>query len=252
MIPGKTLLLAAEGLAVGHEKTLVSDISLEIGPGECILLCGPNGSGKSTLLHTFADMLPPLSGRLQTSAVALIPARIPKISGFTLSEFIRISMYRHSSWNGRLAKNAEKALDTALRLLDIGPLADRDIATLSDGEFQRGCIATALVRILLSEKQGERKGLPATQADAGGLILLDEPTAYLDVEGRIQVLRLLRDIVRETGTAVLFSSHELTESVSIATRILGITRDGHLLDARPEESAGLFKTCFPTFQRNNP
>lgn len=258
MTEKKELLLTADGLAVGHGKPLLSGISLDIAPGECLLLCGPNGSGKSTLLRTFAGILPPLSGRLQTSDTYLIPTRIPKIPGFTLSEFIRTSLYRGSTWNGRLGKGTEAALDTALRMLDLEALADRDIATLSDGEFQRGCIATALIRILLSErrsdkpapagKQGAESGMPFRKS---GLILLDEPTAFLDVEGRFQVLQVLRDIVRETGASVLFSSHDLADSMAVASRILGITTDGRLLDARPGESDRLLAECFPTFQRNS-
>lgn len=245
------LLLTADRLAVGHGTPLISDISLDIGHGECILLCGPNGSGKSTLLRTFAGVLPPLSGQLHGADIILIPTRIPKVPGFTLPEFIRTSLYRGSTWNGRLGKTEEEALGTALQMLDIASLADRDIATLSDGEFQRGCIATALVRILLSsapaaeEKQTKDKRTGDKQAEDKqtgnkqtaphhGLILLDEPTAFLDVEGRVQVLQLLRNIVQQTGASVLFSSHDLTESLAVATRILGITSEGRLLDARSE------------------
>ena len=246
-------LLTARGVAIGHGKPLLSDISMDIAAGECILLCGPNGSGKSTLLHTFAGVLPPLSGQLQTGNISLIPTRIPKIPGFTLAEFVRTSLYRDSAWNGRLGKTAEEALGTAMEMLDIGPLAGRDIATLSDGEFQRGCIATALVRILLSvPPRHERTPDRAASPSAGtgrGLILLDEPTAFLDVEGRIQVLQVLKDIVRKTGASILFSSHDLTDALSVATRILGITPDGRLLEARPEESAGLIDACFPLYRQ---
>ena len=241
MTEKKELLLTADGLAVGHGKPLLSGISLDIAPGECLLLCGPNGSGKSTLLRTFAGILPPLSGRLQTSDTYLIPTRIPKIPGFTLSEFIRTSLYRGSTWNGRLGKGTEAALGTALRMLDLEALADRDIATLSDGEFQRGCLAIALVRILTDPKSGEPR-------IGRGLILLDEPTAFLDVEGRIRVLRLLRDIVRDTDASVLFSSHDLTHSLAVATRILGITPEGRLLEARPGDSDSLLAGCFPSYR----
>ena len=235
MTTKKDLLLTADRLAVGHGTPLISDISLDIGHGECILLCGPNGSGKSTLLRTFAGVLPPLSGQLHGADIILIPTRIPKVPGFTLPEFIRTSLYRGSTWNGRLGKTEEEALGTALQMLDIASLADRDIATLSDGEFQRGCIATALVRILLSSAPAAEEKQTAPHH---GLILLDEPTAFLDVEGRVQVLQLLRNIVQQTGASVLFSSHDLTESLAVATRIIGITSEGRLLDARSETDEG--------------
>ena len=302
MIPEKDLLLTADGLAVGHEKKLLCGISLGIGPGECILLCGANGSGKSTLLRTFAGVLPPLAGNLRTGSTVLIPTRIPKIPGFTLEEFIRVSLYR----DGRRAGQGIRTLiGESLRLLDIENLSLRDISTLSDGEFQRGCIAAALVRILLSTDSGaassgnqigikdsgtdssqKRPGTKDSGADslkkqsgtkdsgAGasgkfpgigdigpgvlyeeantgkGLILLDEPTAFLDVEGRIHVLRVLRDVALRTGASILFSSHDLADALTVATRILGITPDGRILDVRPEDSATLFSSCFPGYDRD--
>ena len=289
MIPEKDLLLTADGLAVGHEKTLLCGISLGIGPGECILLCGANGSGKSTLLRTFAGVLPPLAGNLRTGSTVLIPTRIPKIPGFTLEEFIRVSLYR----DGRRAGQGIRTLiGESLRLLDIENLSLRDISTLSDGEFQRGCIAAALVRILLSTDSGaassgkqigindtgaasskKQSGTKDTGAGASGkfpgiggigpgvlyeeeantgkgLILLDEPTAFLDVEGRIHVLRVLRDVALRTGASILFSSHDLADALTVATRILGITPDGRILDVRPEDSATLFASCFPGYDRD--
>ena len=258
MTSGNDILLSADRLAVGYGKPVLRGISIDIVPGECILLCGANGSGKSTLLRTFAGAVPPLSGQIQASGISLIPARIPKIAGFTLAEFIRLSQYRGGTWRGRPGPAEEEALDQTLRMLDIGTLADRGLATLSDGEFQRGCIATALIRILLSERRSDEPAPAGKQgAESGmsfrksGLILLDEPTAFLDVEGRLQVLQVLRDIVRETGASVLFSSHDLADSMAVASRILGITTDGRLLDARPGESDRLLAECFPTFQRNS-
>ena len=260
MIPEKNLLLTADRLAVGHEKTLLCGISLGIGPGECILLCGANGSGKSTLLRTFAGVLPPLAGNLRTGSTVLIPTRIPKIPGFTLEEFIRVSLYRDRR---RAGQGIRTLIGESLRLLDIENLSLRDISTLSDGEFQRGCIAAALVRILLSTDSGAGAsvkfpdiggigpGVLYEEANTGkGLILLDEPTAFLDVEGRIHVLRVLRDVALRTGASILFSSHDLADALTVATRILGITPDGRILDVRPEDSATLFSSCFPGYDRD--
>lgn len=225
-------LLKTHDLTVGHGRPLISGINLEIGPGECILLCGANGSGKSTLMRTLAGVLPPLGGSFDGVPAVLIPTRIPKVGGFTLREFIRTSCYKESGWNGKLGDLAEKAIGQALDRLGLGPLTERDIATLSDGEFQKGCITTALVR------------LPA--GDGGpGLILLDEPTAFLDVENRLQVLQTLRRITEGGKAALVFSSHDLADSTACATRILGIAPDGRLHDSRSEDKDALLRTCFP-------
>lgn len=232
-------LLHTSGLAVGFGRTaLISGIDLTLEPGECILLCGANGSGKTTLMRTLAGLLRPMAGSLSfapglAERTVLIPTRIPKVPGFTLREFIRLSCYRESGWDGRLHASAEAAISQALELLEISALTTSDIATLSDGEFQKGCIATALVRIF------------ARNQEADGLILLDEPTAFLDVEGRTQVLHTLRRLADQTGTTLLFSSHDLIDSAAVATRILGIAPDHTLLDSA--EGADVLTACFPSW-----
>ena len=232
-------LLHTSGLAVGFGHTaLISGIDLTLEPGECILLCGANGSGKTTLMRTLAGLLRPMAGSLSfapglAERTVLIPTRIPKVPGFTLREFIRLSCYRESGWDGRLHASAEAAISQALDLLEISTLATADIATLSDGEFQKCCIATALVRIF------------ARNQEADGLILLDEPTAFLDVEGRTQVLRTLRHLAEQTGTTLIFSSHDLIDSAAVATRILGIAPDHTLLDSA--EGADVLTACFPSW-----
>lgn len=248
------VLLQAYDLSVGHGSpqtsgtTLVRHVGLTIGPGECILLCGANGSGKTTLMRTLAGILRPMAGRFESGPVVLVPTRIPKVQGFTLREFIRLSSFKESGWDGRLHFQAEQAISQGMDLLGINHLAAHDLSTLSDGEFQKGCIATALVRVLLAPGLNH-------QDEKSGLILLDEPTAFLDVSGRRQVLRTLRSISAETGASFLFSSHDLSDSVEAATRVLGITPDHRLLDTgtlqdRPKDGVGmtpdeLFAVCFP-------
>ena len=167
--------LRVEHLSIGYDgRDLVRDISFELAPGECVLLAGPNGTGKTTLLKWLA------SGE---AAVVLIPTNIPKVKGFTVEAFV---------------------------LLGIEELKGRDISTLSDGEFQKACLATGLTR-------------------RAEVLLLDEPTAHLDVENRIDVLRTLREVARKTGTAVLFSSHDLHDALQVADRVFVLTRDGRFL-----------------------
>ena len=228
---------------------LITGINLQIGPGECILLCGANGSGKTTLMRTLAGVLRPLSGRFEGGPVVLVPTRIPKIAGFTLREFIRLSCYQESGWDGRLHYQAEQAISHAMDILGISDLAAHDISTLSDGEFQKGCIATALVRVVSKDQpaafpDSARPGENPSPTPAG-LILLDEPTAFLDVEGRRNVLETLRRVAAQSGASFLFSSHDLSDSAAFSTRVLGITPEGRLLDSTTRPAEEIFASCLP-------
>ena len=199
-------------------RILVRDIAFTVSPGECLLLAGPNGSGKSTLLKTLCE---------ETNCV-LIPTGIPKIKGFSVREFIRTGCYRESDWAGRLRKETEQRLEESLELLGMKGLADRDISTLSDGEFQKACIAVGLTR-------------------RAQVLLLDEPTAFLDVENRLMVLRTLRDVAAKTATAVVFSSHDLHDALQVAHRVLAITPDGRMVESGKENREAVLKEAFPEY-----
>ena len=193
-------------MVVGHgEKILCRNVSFEIHEGECIMLCGANGSGKTTLMKALAGM-----NGTSRHEIAMRPARIPKVKGFTLREFIRISCYRHSDASGRLSDTDEGRIDETIRRLGLSQLDSRDISTLSDGEFQKACISAALIR-------------------KARLILLDEPTAFLDAESRIAVLETLRELTRtpdDMKPAFLFSTHDLHDGLKVADRVFAIGSDG--------------------------
>lgn len=204
---GDKVIFSARSASVGYPgRILCRDISFDIREGETILLCGANGSGKSTLLRSIAE------GRTGHGSVetVMVPTGIPKVKGFTLRDFIRTSLYRESRWNGKVGKTAADRIDRALDLLGLGELASRDISTLSDGEFQKGTIAAALCRT------GEKDGL----------ILLDEPTAFLDPENKLTVFRTLGRIAGETGLSFVFASHDLAPALSVCTSVWALGRDG--------------------------
>ena len=186
-------------LAIGHgDRTLCSGISFNICEGDCMMLCGANGSGKTTLMKALTGL---------SEEVMMIPARIPKVAGFTLKEFARIGCFSQSDMAGRLSDQHEEALEVAISSRGLTHLADRDISTLSDGEFQKAGLVSALVR-------------------NASVILLDEPTAFLDAENRISVLATLKEICDRKGIAVIFSTHDLHDGLKFCTKVLAFGADG--------------------------
>lgn len=227
-------MIKAENIVAGYNgHEVIRDVSFIAGPGECILLCGANGSGKSTLMKTLTGAIPPLGGKLSSEgAMVFVPTGIPKVKGFSLKEFIRTACYRDTNVWGKPSREATQAIDEAVLMLGIEDLSDKDISCISDGEFQKACIASALAR----------------RADT---ILLDEPTAFLDVDSRMTVLRCLSQIAKEKNICVLFSSHDIHESAALCTRILGISREAAFLDSIECGKQSVLKECFESLSDLN-
>lgn len=197
------IMIHIDGMVIGHgKKILYENVSFDIHAGDCIMLCGANGSGKTTLMKAIAGM------QGTDCRITMIPSRIPKVKGFTVKEFVKVSCYRQTDMSGKLSQQDENALVNALDRLGIIHLKDRDISTLSDGEFQKACIAASLVQ-------------------HAGVILLDEPTAFLDVENKTAVLQALSNLCKgEDSPAVIFSTHDLHEGMKACNRVIALCADG--------------------------
>lgn len=198
-------MLKTSELVIGHKGIRVAvPLTFEYPDGQSVMLCGPNGSGKSTLMKTLAGLLPPLSGGFMAGgSVVMVPTHIPKVKGFSVREFIRTSLFSASGIFRKLDSGAETAMEDAIRTLGLGSLADKDISLISDGEFQKACIATALTR-------------------KANVILLDEPTAFLDVDNRIMVLRTLQELAHGTGATVIFSTHDIYDGARFSDATLSL------------------------------
>ncbi|MBO5980548.1 MAG: ABC transporter ATP-binding protein [Bacteroidales bacterium] len=219
------ILLDIKGMTIGHRgRTLYSGVDIEIREGECIMLCGANGSGKTTLLKALAGM--------KGEEIIMIPTRITKVEGFTLREFIRISCFSQSDFAGRLSPEQESRIDQALETLGLRHLTQQDISTLSDGEFQKGSIAAALVR-------------------KAEIILLDEPTAFLDAENRINVLKTLKHLCSTPEKpAVIFSTHDLHDGLAVCDKVVALGSDGIVRTSKTDLKETV-KTIFKDKQNDN-
>lgn len=198
-------MLKARELIIGHRGIPVAaPLTFEFPDGQSVMLCGPNGSGKSTLMKTLAGLLSPVSGGFEASGkVVMVPTHIPKIKGFSVREFIRTSLFSVSGMFRKLNAAAEKSLEDSIGILGLGSLADKDISLISDGEFQKACIASALTR-------------------KAAVILLDEPTAFLDVDNRVMVLRTLQGLAHDTGATVVFSTHDIYDGARFSDATLSL------------------------------
>ncbi len=226
-------LLSADQLSIGYrtkpQPVVIADgLTLHLPPGQLICLLGANGSGKSTLLRTLAGMQPPLAGgvnlgdqpledltaahRAQQLAVVLTETVEPRL---TVYELVGMGRYPHTSWWGQLTGADRQAIDHALRLTGTQPFAHRTVGSLSDGERQKVMIARAV-------------------AQETPLLVLDEPTAHLDVANRTAVLQLLRQLAHEHQRTVLLSTHALELALLMADQ-LWLMHEGKIHTGVPED-----------------
>lgn len=188
-----------------HEPVAIAGpLSFTYADGECVMLRGRNGSGKTTLMKTLSGLLPPLSGTIETGGEAiLVPTRIPKVKGFTVEEFVRTGMLSEYGAFRKLDDSSRKSIDDAMEMMELGDLAAKDISRISDGEFQKACIAAALTR-------------------KANVLMLDEPTAFLDVDNRVMVLSTLQRLSHETGATVIFSTHDIHDGALYSDSVLAL------------------------------
>ena len=218
----KTTLCRAEGLAIGYGKTpLLRDIALGVKTGQILALIGPNGAGKSTLLRTLAGQLAPMGGAVlldgtplsgytstaRARKLALMAPHSRRMELTTCFDFASAGRHPYTGRLGILSDEDRQQVRQALELVGAAALADRDFNRISDGQRQRVLLARALCQ------QPE-------------VILLDEPTSFLDIKGKIELLTILQMLAHERGLAVVVSLHELELAQKIADRVVCVSPQG--------------------------
>ncbi|MFI3298423.1 MAG: ABC transporter ATP-binding protein [Rikenellaceae bacterium] len=198
--------LKINNLTIGYRANapLHCNINYSAQSGEAIALIGSNGTGKSTLLRTIASLLKPLSGEVLLDGQrihTIHPARRAKLLSYvstepiggaytTVRQVVELGRIPYSTWAGKLSMEDRAIVEDALRRTDTEEFAERRIDTLSDGQRQRVLIARAL-------------------AQSTPLIVLDEPTAFLDPENRLKVIKLLGELSSVGNKIVIYSTHEV-------------------------------------------
>lgn len=231
-----TAALFIDGLAVGygtgrHRHTVGSNLSAALPPASLTCLIGVNGAGKSTLLRTLSGLLPPLTGsveimgkrieslsvRQMSTLLSIVLTARPDTGHLTAEETVAAGRMPYTPLSGRLSETDQKLVDEAMRLTGTAHLRSRALASLSDGERQRVMVAKSL-------------------AQDTPLILLDEPTAFLDFPGKIGTLRLLQNLAHDRGKTILLSTHDLEPAFRLADRLWLLTPGG-LLSGTPRALA---------------
>jgi len=222
-------------LAVGYSarrgrRAVLEHVNLSVRAGELVCLLGPNGIGKSTLLRTLARMQPRLWGTVELGGAdlnSITHAELARRLGVVLTErvivealavrrIVELGRYPYSGWFGRITDRDRRVVDWAIDAVGARHLADRDFSRLSDGERQRAMIARALAQEPL-------------------LLLLDEPTAFLDVPSRVELMGLLRQLTRDQRLAVVVSTHDLELALRTADVVWLVMPGGELMTGAPED-----------------
>lgn len=225
----KTTLLHTENLVVGYGKGLLPPVSAALSAGDVIALLGANGIGKSTLLKTLSGELRPVAGKVfigdddlasvprkrLSRSLAIVTTDTTGAGGLTVRQTVSLGRHPYTGFLGQLSEEDRKIVDQSMMHTGISYKADEYFARLSDGEKQKTLIARALAQ--------ETK-----------IILLDEPFSFLDTASRIEILSLLKKAAAEKGIGVLFSSHDVSQALRMASGIWMLTNDREFIQGSPD------------------
>lgn len=236
--------LSGHGLSIGYAgKVLHRDLELELPPAMLTCLLGPNGAGKSTLMRTLSRLQPPLSGEVRLGGrplQSLSPSELSRMiavvmtdndlfGGVTVYDVVMMGRHPHTDFWGTPHEKDREWVEQALDAMSLRPFARRPMSSLSDGERQKAMIAKAI-------------------AQECPVILLDEPTAFLDLPSRISMMMMLRQLAMRQRKTILLSTHDTDLALQYADRIWLLSQTARLVTGRPEQLvlSGQFGRFFET------
>lgn len=205
----------------GKEIVLFENLDLTLRAGELVCFMGPNGVGKSTLIKTIAGLHPTLSptsqngGSLDPKKISVVLTDRINAMNMSVRDLVSYGRYPYLNWSAKLSEADLFIVDAALRTVQLTELANKNINELSDGQLQMVMIARALTQ-----------NTP--------VILLDEPTAHLDLNNRVSIMNVLRKLSRETQKAILVSTHELDLALQTAD-LLWLADGKKIITGVPED-----------------
>ena len=228
-------ILQTTDLTIGYfgkrkVDSIQRNLNLSAFPKDLIAVAGPNGCGKSTLLRTLSGLQKPLSGNIRIQGanifrqtikekakiISLVLTEPIRVGGMTVFDLISTGRFPYTGWAGNLTQADKDKVSEAVFLLKLEGYEHRFVTELSDGERQRVLIAKAL-------------------AQDTPIILLDEPTAHLDLNNRIEIMTLLREISLKSLKAIILSTHELDLALNLTNRIWLMSKDSGIFDKTPQE-----------------
>ena len=228
-------ILSAKELTVGYRKgnstsPVISGLNLSLSRGKLVALIGANGIGKSTLLRTLVGNQPPLEGEVSISGIrigeisrknlslllGIVNTERTQAGALTVREVVSLGRQPYTGFLGILSKNDKSIVEKAMQDAGILHKASSFLAELSDGERQKVMIAKAL-------------------AQCTPIIILDEPTAFLDVASRMETMLLLHNLAHKQNKAVLLSSHDLSQSMMLADELWAVTNDRKIISGNTED-----------------
>lgn len=225
------MLISANSLSLSYNgHNVVEGFNLSIPKQTIVGLVGPNGSGKTTILRALAGLIEPRAGtalvqgkhafhldkRLRARKIGWVPQQESAAWPLTVAEVVRLGRAPHRGWLMPFTTDDMKIVEHALARADLLELKHRPVNKLSGGEFQRVLIA----RVLAQEPEA---------------LLLDEPTASLDIHHQIQVLDLVRSLVSEKGLSVVMAIHDLNLAVRYCDQLVLLNRGRQVSAGTPEE-----------------
>lgn len=225
------IYVQTEDLSVGyHGKVLLSDIALKVKKGEILVLIGPNGAGKSTIIKNIIREMNPISGNIYVKGrkisdftskeyaktMSVVLTEKIKTEMMTCRDVVAMGRYPYTNYFGRLTKEDEVIVNESLKKVSALDIAENDFSQISDGQRQRIMLARAICQ-------------------KPEVIVLDEPTSFLDIRHKIELLDILQDMAVKDNVAVIVSLHEIELAAKIADYVMCVGADGKIEFGRPEK-----------------